>query len=696
MKALARISISSLALLLGACAAGGPEADGDAEIAATSDALVARAASSAEVDLTVAAPTFEIAEFGTRIAAKATAPSLGYSVGGLKDPTLFVNTIRGHRDARRVVDEVTVTPAGEWVIVAGTNVVASASFPAAALAKVQSFIAAGKRIDVIAVTPQNYWVVIAENLRWYSSQDISHYDTLRDKVAEYIASGARIDDLAFDTDGNGWVLVSGGKVYAKAIRQDLFDVLVDRGPAKRRIKQIAMGPAGSWVVVGDDWFASRAAPQLMFDWLRGWQRDKRGFDFAALGPGGAWLLYSNDAFSPNPASPISKLEYGLPNGKSIHERMQELKIPGASIAIVDDNKVTWARGYGELEAGTQRAVLTTSPFDAASLSKAVASVGALALVDDPGHALTLDEDVKAVAARLPGVDRIQQWMNGATVLHGPLPALPNGINLRRLLSHTASVAPIGGSSAVLASEGAVTGLQYALGWDCWGPLNNRECGFQKSRLVWFDPSLGAPGSTSEYSGGGFQLAHLMLEAEDGRPFAEMMRERVLDPIGMEHSTFVQPLDPASRAIVAYPHNADGTKLAQASLPSYPGSAAGGLYTPPSDYARALVTIMREGLAPSGQRIMSVNSARQMLTDQTPTSGFYGFGVGLSETEVRTNDVGASFSHTGAHSQARTRFLASPGRKEAIVVMVNSGGDDAATFLSEVVTSFRCAYGWNGC
>lgn len=86
---------------------------------------------------------------------------------------------------------------------------------------------------------------------------------------------------------------------------------------------------------------------------------------------------------------------------TIAERMKHYKVPGVSVAVINNGKVEWAKGYGETEAGTGAPVTADTLFQAASISKPVASTVALRMVQD--KKLSLDDDVnnKLVSWKVP-------------------------------------------------------------------------------------------------------------------------------------------------------------------------------------------------------------------------------------------------------------------------------------------------------
>src|SRR5580765_5765529 len=65
--------------------------------------------------------------------------------------------------------------------------------------------------------------------------------------------------------------------------------------------------------------------------------------------------------------------------RHIERTMKELHVPGVALAIVQDDKVVYAKGYGVLEVGKSDKVTPDTPFQIGSCSKAftAASVGLL-------------------------------------------------------------------------------------------------------------------------------------------------------------------------------------------------------------------------------------------------------------------------------------------------------------------------------
>src|SRR5262249_35327693 len=121
--------------------------------------------------------------------------------------------------------------------------------------------------------------------------------------------------------------------------------------------------------------------------------------------------------------PVVVIKGAPPTGTTLAERLEHYKIPGVSIAVVNDGRVEWARAYGLKDATTKEPVTTETLFQAGSISKPVAALAALKLVEQ--GKLSLDEDVNAklVSWKLPENEFTKDQK----------------VTLRRLLTHNAGL-----------------------------------------------------------------------------------------------------------------------------------------------------------------------------------------------------------------------------------------------------------------
>jgi len=229
--------------------------------------------------------------------------------------------------------------------------------------------------------------------------------------------------------------------------------------------------------------------------------------------------------------------------------------------------VEWAKGYGVTYVGG-RAVTPETIFQAGSVSKPVAALAALRLVEQ--GRLSLDTDVNKY---------LESWKvpSNEFTQHAP-------VTLRGLLSHTAGVS-VHGFNGYSAGDSVPT-LHQVL--DGIRPANSPPI-----------RAIAVPGSAWSYSGGGYVVLQEMMMDVTGKSFPSLMQDLVLSPLAMNHSRFDQPLPTALRNNAASPHDADGKPVAGGAH-TYPEMAAAGLWTTPTDLARYIIGVQhaRRGVAGS--------------------------------------------------------------------------------------------------
>ena len=363
--------------------------------------------------------------------------------------------------------------------------------------------------------------------------------------------------------------------------------------------------------------------------------------------------------APAPDARIARIESGLLPGiviagqpsapMRLSERMTFYKTPGVSVAVINDGAIVWARGYGVAEAGSPAPVTPHTRFQAASISKPVASLGALLLVSQ--GRLSLDEPVNA---------RLTSWKVPDNDFTAKVP-----VTLRRLLSHTAglTVHGFGGYPA----DSAVPTLAQVL--DGAKPAN--------SAAIRVDV---LPGSINRYSGGGYTVAQQLMIDVTGKPFPALMSELVLRPLGMTDSTYEQPLPPSLAGLAATAHRGDGQPI-PGHFHTYPEMAAAGLWTTPTDLAKFAMEVQRALAGKSS--IIPAATAREMTTSVIDN---YGLGLSLSG-----KGDAVRFGHGGSNEGFRCQMTAFVSGGRGAVVMTNA--DRGSALSSEILRAIAAEYGW---
>ena len=330
------------------------------------------------------------------------------------------------------------------------------------------------------------------------------------------------------------------------------------------------------------------------------------------------------------------------------ERMKDLHVPAVSIAVINDGRIEWTRAYGVTRVDGSPATAQTL-FQAASISKPVSALAVMQLVQE--GKLNLDADVN---------DHLRTWRLPASEL-----ASTQKVTLRRLLSHSAGMT-VHGFAGYAPGEQVPTLVDVLNG----SPPAN-------SPPIVVDI---VPGTRWRYSGGGYEVMQQLVQDVTQQPFAQLMAERVLRPLGMSQSTFQQPLPAYAMANVATPYDSSGRPIAGGPH-IYPEQAAAGLWTTPTDLARYVIGVQQAAAGGSG-RVLSQESVRTMLTNVKAT-----WGVG---PEVGGTAPHRYFTHGGANAGYRC-LLVGYTDGDGAVVMTN--GDLGGEITDAVMRSIAAAYEW---
>ena len=334
---------------------------------------------------------------------------------------------------------------------------------------------------------------------------------------------------------------------------------------------------------------------------------------------------------------------------TLKQEMAEFHVTGVSIAVIHQGKIEWARGYGVQQVGG-RSVTPETLFQAGSISKPVAAMAALHQVQI--GKLTLDGNV-------------DHWLTSWKIPSSS--ATPGAVvTLRELLTHTAGFNVHGFPG--YAANTPVPSLIQVL--DGEKPANSPAIRIESP-----------PGSRWQYSGGGYTVMQQMMIDVSKEPFAKLLHDTVLAPIGMTHSTYDQPLPVALRPMAAVPYEADG-KPVGGGAHTYPELAAAGLWTTPSDLARYIIENQRS-LQGNANHVLSKTMTAQMMT---PGKGSWGLGV-----EIGGSPSDRYFTHDGVNEGFESLFVGYEHGGEGAVVMTNAQG--GSKLAEALMRSIAAVYGW---
>jgi len=358
------------------------------------------------------------------------------------------------------------------------------------------------------------------------------------------------------------------------------------------------------------------AEQVVFD------IEKGEIDFAALD-----RLFAADEKQPSET-------------RTLAERMKHYHTPGVSVAVINNNQIEWAKGYGVMDAGTGVPVTTGTIFEAASVSKLVTAVMALHFVQK--GLVELDKDIN---------NYLKSWQVPENEF-----TENEKVTLRRLLTHRSGLPGTSYDNEDSADYPTLIDV-----------LNGKPPALNKAAVPEF-----VPGSKWHYSNLGYNVIQLLLEDVSGKSFQKIAEEIIFKPLKMTDSTFIYPLDPERQKREAMPHDARGKP--QKPVMHQTAVAQGGLTTTPTDLAKFTTALMLAYRGKS-ERILSQTTMRAMLASECeidkkifPLPFHQGLGVFLMG---EGKDM--LFTHPGNNYPGLNCWLIGwPERGTGAVVMGNSG------------------------
>ena len=312
-------------------------------------------------------------------------------------------------------------------------------------------------------------------------------------------------------------------------------------------------------------------------------------------------------------------------------------IPAVSVAAFEGGELLAAAW------GTEPDAL----FQAASISKPVAAFAVLRLVAK-GH-LSLDADVNSV---------LRRWRLKASGSWTP------SVTLRHLLSHSGAVT-VHGFPGYEYGKKVPTLLQIL---DGTPPANNEPI-----RVI------GMPGLMNTYSGGGYTVLQLVLEDTTQMSFADLIRELVIEPIGMTDSSFEQPLSSSrrKRAVRGYV----GGRQIIGGWHNYPELAAAGMWCTASDLVR-FAGAVQDSLHRRPGALLPAKLAELMTQPVLPGTalGFGIYGVGRER----------QFGHTGGNAGYSSELAAMVNLPKSAAVLVNAND---SYFVHHILAVIRRILEW---
>ncbi len=348
----------------------------------------------------------------------------------------------------------------------------------------------------------------------------------------------------------------------------------------------------------------------------------------------------------------------------MREAVRDKKVAGTVTLVLRDGQVAYFEAAGHQDAERGDAMKTDTIFRIASMTKAVASVGLMMLVEE--GRLSISDPVSKFIPAFAKTTVLEE-LNGrvAVVL------AKRQITIRDLLTHTAGISY---------GAGALEPFYTPAGFRMWYFADRPE-----SMTTWIDklatlPFESQPGERWVY-GYNTDVLGNVIERITGQTLAQFIEARITTPLKMVDTSFFAPAEKAGRLAAVYAVGSDGTitrapegHLGQGTYTSGPRvafSAGAGLLSTAHDYARFMQMLLNGGTL-DGVRLLSPTTVRLMTSNHVGTlyqNGALGWGLGFEVVEQmgRAPRYGAAgeFSWSGAY---HTTYWADPAEKLVVVFM----------------------------
>ncbi|HEY1190558.1 MAG TPA: serine hydrolase [Gemmata sp.] len=320
--------------------------------------------------------------------------------------------------------------------------------------------------------------------------------------------------------------------------------------------------------------------------------------------------------------------------KLIAHETEDKKLPALSIALVDDQKVVWAAGYGFQDRNHKIPATAETVYRVGSVSKLFTDVAVMQLVEEG----KIDLDAP-VAQYLPAFK--------PSYKEGEKP-----ITLRMLMSHRSGLVrepPVG---------------NY---FDPTEPsLRDTVKSLKGLELVY------PPGSRMKYSNAAIAVVGDVVREVRDRKYEKTMQEQVLDPLGMASSSFDRPKVVRKNLADAVMWTYHGKEFPAPTF-ELGGAPAGCLYSTVLDLAKFQSCLFADGKV-NGRPFLKPESIKEMLTPQFVEKGApRQFGLGFSLGEL---DGKKRVGHGGAIYGFATEFAMLPGEKLGAIVIASRDSSNA--------------------
>ena len=321
-------------------------------------------------------------------------------------------------------------------------------------------------------------------------------------------------------------------------------------------------------------------------------------------------------------------------------------VAGATVAVVKDGQLFYSKGYGYADVANRREVdAARTLFRIGSVSKLFVWTSVMQLVER--NLLELDADVNAYLEDLEIPD-----------------AYDRPITLEDILTHSGGF------------EDHVIGLFGD------GPEDLRPLGQILAEEL--PDRVRPPGEVSSYSNHATGLAMHIVETVSGTPWEQYIQENILEPLGMEHFTFSQPVPDALADDLSLGYVWSGGNFVEQGFEYVPLGPVGAASASAEAMARFMIAHLQLGEL-EGRRILEESTALEMQTVLfRHAPGVNAMLHGFADLSRNGEWI---IGHGGDTFWFHSELGIFPDRNLGIFVSTNSGGGNAVAVVDAFVDRY---------
>jgi len=339
--------------------------------------------------------------------------------------------------------------------------------------------------------------------------------------------------------------------------------------------------------------------------------------------------------------------------KALLEKYRVKGLPGIAL-LVNDANGTWIGSTGKADIEKNIPFLPSTVSKAASITKLLVGTLVFKLIEDSVHTGLGYSFLNT---------KINEWLP-----HSITDNLANGniVTLGQCMKHE-------------------TGIPDVIEQDAFylAVLNNPNKIWQPEEILSFvydKPAVFYPSDTAIYSNTNTTLVTMVIEAATGKKHGDLLRQYVIDPLGMTN-TFYQPYDalPTYTAQGYFDLYNNNTIVNVSNLITGSGNGYGGIFSNVFDLYKFIDALLIK------QTVLTATSLSIMQTWGKP-DGVNEYGYGIMKKFI-SRGIDAGIGHSGRDLGYTANVFYFPNKNVTHVFFINYG-TDADSKLKEVFAAFQ--------